>query len=115
MLEGAVSTRPAVGLLQLAADSEMDPFIEDGKPNVFVVVTGRGSTIGDMVGPDRFAVVCILTCAIACHCNKQIIMRRALCMSNDGTDINNTSFLLLDQGHKNIHKSHASAHVLLPN
>lgn len=70
----------AVGLLQLAADSEMDPFIVDGRPSVFVVVTGRGSTIGDMVGPDRFAVVCILTCAITCHCNKQIIMSRALCI-----------------------------------
>lgn len=73
--EGAGSARLAVGLLQLAADSEMDPFIEDGRPRVFVVVTGRGSTTGDTVGPDRFAVVCILTCAIAYYCNKQIIER----------------------------------------
>lgn len=81
MFEDAGSTRLAVGLLQLAADSRMDPFIEDGRLSVFVAVTGRGSTIGAMVGPDRFAVVCILTCAIACHCNKHIISR-ALCVLN---------------------------------
>lgn len=76
------STRLAVGLLQLAADSEMDPFMEDGRLSVFVAVTGRGNTTGAMVGPDRFAVVCILTCAIACHCNKHIIISRALCVLN---------------------------------
>lgn len=52
--------------------------MEDGRLSVFVAVTGRGSTTGAMVGPDRFAVVCILTCAIACHCNKHIIISRAL-------------------------------------
>lgn len=55
----------------------MDPFIEDGRLSVFVAVTGRGSTTGAMVGPDRFAVVCILTCAIACHCNKYIYYQQS--------------------------------------
>lgn len=44
----------------------------EGRPRVFAAVTGRGSTMGDMGGPDRFAVVCILTCAIVYHYNKQI-------------------------------------------
>lgn len=76
LLEGAESTRPTVGLLQPAADSEMDPFIDDWRPSEFVVVTDGGSTIGDRGGPGRFAGVCILTCAIAYHCNKQRFMSK---------------------------------------
>lgn len=78
LLDGAGSARPAVGLLQLAADSGMDPFMAEGRPSVFAAVTGRGSTMGDMGGTDRFAVVCILTCAIVYHYNKQISMSWAL-------------------------------------
>lgn len=57
LLEGAESTRPAAGLLQLAADSEMDPFIEVCRPSELAFVTDGGSTGGGRVGPERFAAV----------------------------------------------------------